>query len=71
MHLLNSYIDNLLTLLIIAYLISIIYISALTLLGLLILPKKLLETPQSTEDENAELLRQVTVFKRRRPKKNH
>lgn len=53
------------------YIIFPCVLNALTLLGLLILPKKLLETPQSTEDENAELLRQVTVFKRRRPKKNH
>ncbi|PSN39280.1 hypothetical protein C0J52_14641 [Blattella germanica] len=44
-------------------------LNALTLAGLIILPKKLIEVPLVAEDENAELLRQATAFKRRRPKK--
>ncbi|XP_067013076.1 uncharacterized protein [Anabrus simplex] len=44
-------------------------LNAITLGGLIILPRRFLETPTVNEDENAELLRQATVFKRRRPKK--
>ncbi|XP_075228257.1 uncharacterized protein LOC142328421 isoform X2 [Lycorma delicatula] len=45
-------------------------LNGLTLIGLLILPKRLLEAPSVVEDENAELLRQATAFRRRKaPKK--
>lgn len=38
--------------------------------GLLMLPKRLLEVPSIVEEENAELLKQATAFKRRKaPKK--
>jgi hypothetical protein len=43
--------------------------AALTLIGLIILPKRLIDVPIVAEEENAELLRQATAFKRRRPKK--
>lgn len=43
--------------------------AALTLIGLIVLPKRLIDVPIVAEEENAELLRQATAFKRRRPKK--
>jgi hypothetical protein len=43
--------------------------AALTLIGLIVLPKRLIDIPMAAEDENAELLRQAAAFKRRRPKK--
>jgi hypothetical protein len=43
--------------------------AALTLIGLIILLKRLVDVPMIAEEENAELLRQATTFKRRRPKK--
>lgn len=40
------------------------------MIGLLMLPKSMLEAPSIVEDENAELLKQATAFKRRKaPKK--
>ncbi|XP_063234036.1 uncharacterized protein LOC134537486 isoform X2 [Bacillus rossius redtenbacheri] len=44
-------------------------LNALTLLGLALLPRGLLEAPAVAEDENLELLRQATAFRRRRPRK--
>lgn len=44
-------------------------LNALTLIGLIVLPKRLIDVPIVAEEENAELLRQATAFKRRRPKK--
>uniref|UniRef100_A0A1B6F7X7 Uncharacterized protein n=1 Tax=Cuerna arida TaxID=1464854 RepID=A0A1B6F7X7_9HEMI len=45
-------------------------LNSLTLIGLAILPRRLLEAPSLVEDENAELLKQATAFKRRKaPKK--
>lgn len=43
--------------------------AALTLIGLIVLPKRLIDAPIVVEDENAELLRQATAFRRRKPKK--
>ncbi|XP_046670918.1 uncharacterized protein LOC124360941 isoform X1 [Homalodisca vitripennis] len=41
-------------------------LNSLTLIGLAILPRRLLEAPSLVEDENAELLKQATAFKRRK-----
>ncbi|KAF6205500.1 hypothetical protein GE061_019673 [Apolygus lucorum] len=45
--------------------------NSLTMIGLFIVPKKYLNAPTVAEDENAELLRQATAFKKRKqqPKK--
>ncbi|XP_046985164.1 uncharacterized protein LOC124555329 [Schistocerca americana] len=53
------------------YIIFPCVLNGLTLLGLLMLPRRLLDSPPVTEDENVELLKQATAFKRRRPKKNN
>ena len=43
--------------------------AALTLVGLIVLPKRLIDAPIVVEDETTELLRQATAFRRRKPKK--
>ncbi|KAK7861858.1 hypothetical protein R5R35_013490 [Gryllus longicercus] len=44
-------------------------LNGITLMGLVFLPKRLLEPTPVIEDENTELLKQANVFKRRRNKK--
>lgn len=44
-------------------------LNCLTLFGLVLVPKKFLNAPTVAEDENAELLKQVSAFKKRKPKK--
>lgn len=41
-------------------------LNGLTMIGLFIVPKKYLNAPTVAEDENAELLRQATAFKKRK-----
>uniref|UniRef100_A0A224XYK1 Putative hth-type transcriptional regulator n=1 Tax=Panstrongylus lignarius TaxID=156445 RepID=A0A224XYK1_9HEMI len=41
-------------------------LNGLTMIGLCIVPKKYLNAPTVAEDENAELLRQATAFKKRK-----
>uniref|UniRef100_A0A1B6DEZ1 EXPERA domain-containing protein n=1 Tax=Clastoptera arizonana TaxID=38151 RepID=A0A1B6DEZ1_9HEMI len=51
------------------YIIFPCVLNGLTLIGLIILPRRLLDAPTVVEDENAELLRQATAFRKRKSKK--
>lgn len=51
------------------YIVFPVVLNGITLIGLILLPRKYMNAPTVAEDENAELLKQISAFRKRKPKK--